>query len=639
MVQYFIKILKSSVIILHCCCAQEMGGAVVYFSNIENFQQNGISGVAGMSFQKRNLLIGKNGAGKTRFLKSLVGTLKQQESTQYSVVLLDFSTFHLSSNTDSQGKETTKDDVYSILFGGDVIEFSDFLQLFDEDNENLFADIVTMLYQMRWQKGRGTVSEGLDKINELLLKIVNIQIKIEEGDEHKVVLQIQDQKGKVVREGLYSSIISELSPGQRLLFYLCFFLYYVQTVTRQLIIVMDEPEIHLHPRALVDFIQWIYQNEKVEGLWVASHSLFLVPLFQFQEVVFFEDGSVKPHNSHMYHHLYDDLIGIQYVDMYEFLKSLDNWQYYHFIVECFCLPVPVSEASSKDEQFQKFLNAIPTDASSFGGRILDYGAGKFRIWECLQMYLHEKKEVQPFSYEAYEPYPDDDSIKALATNGTLPFPLYKTAAELPENAYDVVVMMNVLHEIDVLEWEETFKIISKVLNPKGILLLLEVQTLTYGEQPYGNTGYLILGQQEVQELFSLSDNECNTKLAGEKSECWVIPKTALDQISEKDIEKCIACLANSSKAILEELFSSKVESAKKGNKAQDQAVQLAARKYAFFSQQYINAILALDRLRGTNNIKKTSSFPKRLINEKGESPIEPPMPLDFPGLTKDLNEN
>lgn len=190
----------------------------MYFSNIENFQQNGISGVAGMSFQKRNLLIGKNGAGKTRFLKSLVGTLKQQESTQYSVVLLDFSTFHLSSNTDSQGKETTKDDVYSILFGGDVIEFSDFLQLFDEDNENLFADIVTMLYQMRWQKGRGTVSEGLDKINELLLKIVNIQIKIEKGDEHKVVLQIQDQKGKVVREGLYSSIISELSPGQRLLF-------------------------------------------------------------------------------------------------------------------------------------------------------------------------------------------------------------------------------------------------------------------------------------------------------------------------------------------------------------------------------------------------------------------------------------
>lgn len=124
MVQYLIKILKNPIIILHCCCAQEMGGAVVYFSNIENFQQNGISGVAGMSFQKRNLLIGKNGAGKTRFLKSLVGTLKQQESTQYSVVLLDFSTFHLSSNTDSQGKETTKDDVYSILFGGDVIEFS-----------------------------------------------------------------------------------------------------------------------------------------------------------------------------------------------------------------------------------------------------------------------------------------------------------------------------------------------------------------------------------------------------------------------------------------------------------------------------------------------------------------------------------
>ena len=611
----------------------------MFFPNIEKFQQNGISGVEDMSFQKRNLLIGRNGAGKTRFLKSLVDTLKQQDSNQYSVVLLDFSTFHLNSNVSFQEKETTKDDVYSLLFDGDVIEFSDFLQLFDEDKENLFADIVTMLYQMRWKKGRGTVAEGLEKINELLLKIVNIRIKIEDANEHQVVLQIQDHQGNVVREGLYSCIILELSPGQRLLFYLCFFLFYVQTVARQLIIVMDEPEIHLHPRALVDFIQWIYQNEKVEGLWIASHSLFLVPLFQFQEVIFFEDGSVKPHNSQMYHQLYDDLIGIQYIDIYEFLKSLDNWQYYRFIVECFCLPVPVSKASAKDEQFQKFLNAIPTDASGSRLRVLDYGAGKFRIWECYQMLRHEKEKVQHFSYEAYEPYPDADSIKALAINGSLPFPLYKASTELPENAYDVVVMMNVLHEIDVLEWEETFKIIARVLNPKGILLLLEVQTLTYGEQPYGNTGYLILGKKEVQELFSLSDIECNTKLESGKSECWVIPKSAINQLSAKNIEKCIACLKKSSKATLEELFSAKVESAKKGNTVQDQAVQFAASKYAFFSQQYINAILALDRLKGSDTSNKIILSSKRISNVISDFETEPQIPLNFPGLTEDVNSN
>ena len=610
-----------------------MGGSVVFFSDIENFKHNGISGVESISFQKRNLLIGRNGAGKTRFLKSLVDTLKQEESKKHSVVLLDFSTFHLNSNIISQGKPTTTDDLYNILFDGDIIEFSDFLELFDQDKENLFADMVTTLYQIRSKKSRGTVSQGLTKINELLLKLVNIQIKIEQNDTHKVSLCIHDQQGNVVREGLYSSIASELSPGQRLLFYLCFFLYYVQTVTRQLIIVMDEPELHLHPRALVEFIQWIYQDEKVEGLWVASHSLFLVPLFQFQEVIFFENSSLMPHNSHMYHQLYDDLIGIQYVDIYEFLKSLDNWQYYRFIVECFCLPSPVSKASSKDEQFQKFLKAIPVNAISSPCRILDYGAGKFRILECLQMLLHERKQVEPFSYEAYEPYPDAETLKVLTSNDMLPFPLFQTATNIPENTYDVIVLMNVLHEIDVLEWEETFKIIAKSLNPNGVLLLLEVQTLSYGEQPYGNTGYLVLSNKEVQELFPSCDIECSIKLAGEKSECWIIPRTAVEQISLQNIEKCITCLSNSSKSILEELFVSKVESAKKGNTVQDKTVQLAARKYAFFSQQYINAILAIDRL------KKSKNFKGNILNKKDEDQPHDPKPLDFPGLVEDDDEN
>ena len=296
---------------------------------------------------------------------------------------------------------------------------------------------------------------------------------------------------------------------------------------------MDEPELHLHPRALVEFIQWLYQDEKVEGLWVASHSLFLVPLFQFQEVIFFENSAVMPHNSHMYHQLYDDLIGIQYVDIYEFLKSLDNWQYYRFIVECFCLPSAVSKASSKDEQFQ------------------------------------------------------------------------------------------------------TFKTIAKSLNPNGVLLLLEVQTLSYGEQPYGNTGYLILSNQEVQELFPSCDIECSIKLAGEKSECWIIPRTAIEQISLQNIENCITCLSNSSKSILEKLFYSKVESAKQGNTVQDKTVQLAARKYAFFSQQYINAILSIDRLKKFKDNHGASFKQGKILMAKEETQPNDTKPLDFPGLAGD----
>ena len=52
----------------------------------------------------------------------------------------------------------------------------------------------------------------------------------------------------------------------------------------------------------------------------------------------------------MYKQIYDDLVGLEDIGLFEMLKSMDNWEYYQFIVECFCSPTTVNKSNPKDEQ-------------------------------------------------------------------------------------------------------------------------------------------------------------------------------------------------------------------------------------------------------------------------------------------------
>lgn len=84
---------------------------------------------------------------------------------------------------------------------------------------------------------------------------------------------------------------------------------------------------------------------------------------------------------------------------------MDNWQYYQFIVECFCLPEAVGKVNIKDEQFCKLLAAAKESMGSGPIQMLDYGAGKCRIWECMQLLPDSELGKNNVVYTAYEPYP------------------------------------------------------------------------------------------------------------------------------------------------------------------------------------------------------------------------------------------
>ncbi|MCI8658733.1 MAG: AAA family ATPase [Lachnospiraceae bacterium] len=550
------------------------------------FQKEGLENVHQAVFAKKNLIIGKNGSGKTRFLKALEQDKKQGKNQDQIVITLYFPEIQAFYSSISQSKQEEEKESfqeiypYDLLFDSESYSFYDFLKIMENDKGDFLENILSVLSMKRTKKSTDA-KKALDELNELLAEFLNKTISISPEDSR---IDLSTLKDNTIRTLPLKKALSEFSPGELMLFYLCVFLMIIQKKhTHGAVLIIDEPELHLHPRALVKMMQILKASENISELWIASHSLFLVPLFEFEEIVFIEHNTIFCRNSHMYKNLYDSLVGLENIDIFEFLKSLDSWQYYQFIAECFCLPESVNKADVKDEQFCKLLSSVRDNLPDNEPlRMLDYGAGKFRIWECMQLLPDSDPGKSQVIYTAYEPYPKSDEKP--------PFPLYLNFSDIlkKEKNFHVVVLMNVLHEIEGGKWHQTFREIFEVLDDHGVLIFLEVLSLTKGEQPYGNNGYLVLQDEQVKILFDdpqIPNMRIHPK---EKSNCWIITKKQVGNVSMKTIKESISSLSTYCQKELEKAFKDRINYAH--GSADRQAKQIAARRYAFLSQQYINAM-------------------------------------------------
>ena len=214
---------------------------------------------------------------------------------------------------------------------------------------------------------------------------------------------------------------------------------------------------------------------------------------------------------------------------------MENWSYYQFITECFFLPDSINSKNKKDEQIEKFLNSLKNLQKDQPLNVLDFGAGKFRLWECVkQMISCEEDRNKLLKYDAYEPY----------LNSEIPndIDFFENEKDLKENYYDAVVLMNVLHEIDPFKWIDTFKTIKKILKKTGILVLLEVVSLTKGEQPYCKSGFLLLQEPQVKELFVNSCSIEHDLEGSKKSNCWIITPEDLSNVTFSSVVSAIKSL-------------------------------------------------------------------------------------------------
>lgn len=574
------------------------------------FLEDGVHGVAGHPFCAKNLIIGKNGSGKTRFLKALEKYYFQTESTK-QVITLYFPEIRSAYAPGEPDEVENSVSLYDATYSDSSLSFQDFLKLVERDGVSFLEDIYTGL-NVRAKGTKQKRLQDLQKLNNFLLQLLGRSL-LEEKDDGRIIVAQSNPSDRVLA---LEDCLKELSPGELMLFFLSTFLFYLGHVSgedRKVVLLIDEPELHLHPKALMAMLGMIKSCDMIDQLWIATHSIFILPRFSFESLVYMHESEVLKLSSTTYQRVYDDLVGLENIDMYELLCSIENWGNYQFVVENFLLPQTKGNANKKDEQALKVLEVLKQIQAERPLRVLDYGAGQCRLWECLKLAVPDKMERdQLLDYKAYDAYPSrkrPEEVTYYTTKGKV-----KGAGE-----YDVVILMNVLHEIEPQKWCDVFSTIHSFLNENGILIFLEVLSLTNGEQPYGQAGFLLLRDKQVKNLFphSYSEKLPNSRRA-EKSNCWVIPAADLQGVQDMQVRQAVDSLEKECEELLAKMDGERIRIAQRELKEIPmEARKQKAHQYAFLSQQFINARLARQRVWGLFGEAHSSSWDMELgENEK-----------------------
>lgn len=545
-------------------------------------------------FSDVNIVIGKNGAGKTRFLRVLK-SLYESESMGGNVDLMYGYFPGLSDRWVEKKTDLPEHELREFLDQPDV-SFDDFFK----EIETQSTDFLTRLLDYHSRRQKQTNENILKKINDFFYAVTEKKLVISQENSSGIDSSLEKKLG--VKPEIFAVLepdgtmidlkveMDRFSPGERLLLYMAIFFALRRTGTRKKIIILDEPETHLHPQALLEFTSTLTKSLPHTTVWIATHSLFLLPEFRFENIVYMENSAVIPRNSSLYETVLTALLGENSEGTRRFFSSLPFWQYVEFLTECFATPKVVDTVDSKDEQVQMFVRALEKQQIR---RILDCGGGNGRLGLSLKA-----AGVPLEAYDIYDVCPSYTGDE---------FTVY-TRMEDIKGPYDCVVMMNFLHEVAPDDWPELFHNMQAFLKPNGNLLFVEVAALTDGEWP-NETGYMVLGKKEIATLFNATDSLSEIHIRNkQKSVGMLVPRQLLMLVTESTVSKSIKRLEERAyselKQIrLEESERRKAEETKCGN---DKSWKpLNARRYAFLSQQYINAKIFNDKT-VLNHFQKTS---------------------------------
>lgn len=272
------------------------------------FAENGLVFDKSFLFHNKNLLIGKNGAGKTRFLKSLETYYNENNSENSTVLTLYFPEINFNSD------EQYPIGLYDAIFEKEKIGHGDFLKIASKDCIFLIDDIYNSM-SIRATKTQKRLQQDFQRLNKYFNDLFGAELNSQRNNgDITIIKHIKDVPDRQVP---IKQAIKEFSPGELMLFYVSILVFYLDHLTeKELILIIDEPELHLHPKALIAFMEMLMNSKAISQLWVASHSLFIMPLFPFEQIVHFDQNHIRPLNRHTYEEIYDELIGFENVDAY-----------------------------------------------------------------------------------------------------------------------------------------------------------------------------------------------------------------------------------------------------------------------------------------------------------------------------------
>lgn len=396
---------------------------------------------------------------------------------------------------------------------------------------------------------------------------------------------------------------AELSDGEKELLAYCTFLVLQRQdgITNQSlslknkILLLDELELFLHPKAQIDLIRGL-RNLVGEGgqIWLATHSLSILSVLDRDEIWLMDHGNVTSPSIETPNKVLTSLIGEDNIDRLEnFISSKYEWASIQFALECLFPPMvtPYKEDDAQQNQVKDRLSS-----SLKANKILDFGAGKGRVakeilrnptlakniyyqpLEINNIYHLELKELtnQLQSLSEVEPLTERE---VLDTYEKLNEPQY-------DSFFDYILLINVLHEIPLNKWFSVLNTLLKSLKEDGKIMLLEDQAIPRGENAH-EYGFLIFNVEEFKVLFSQTNlpkiyKHENPQYA-ERLTCIEIPKKD-SKVSGDSISASLSRKKSNCKTAINNLRAKKIRTPKDG------------RINSFLTQLYANVDMALSDL-------------------------------------------
>ena len=391
---------------------------------------------------------------------------------------------------------------------------------------------------------------------------------------------------------------AKLSSGQTRLLHFCIALFEHVANDTPMIVLLDEPENHLHPEALILLVDRLRSALSNGQLWIATHS---VPLLAHvgQEYIWVVKGGQVERAGRKTREVLTTLMGGEnnIERLAAFLQEPLLLAANTFAWESLSPPL-VAPHKNGDPQETQVLSDLNLRSGNGAIRLLDFGAGKGRLIEAIAASSDEQslRIEEAADYVAYDAYSKDRAICEAAiarAYGSSVGRYISKEADLHACAaikpFDKIVMCNALHEIDPAEWPAIFSDFSSLLDSAGELLIVEDLEIPHGELAHPN-GFVLLDLNAVRYLFGISGsgNEVSLVIHQEKKYVerlagYSIKKSALRNVTLDTVRSSLDWTHKQSLRKIDDL-----------RKSGDTSY-LAGLRHALYCQQVVNTELLLKR--------------------------------------------
>lgn len=355
-----------------------------------------------------------------------------------------------------------------------------------------FTDPATIPKDSIIQTAQGATSPGIDNIaTNICLYIQHIQNRWwstshQWSNEEELIRKEAEENYQLLNE-LIKTVLGEslghdsndnatlfnnpiakanLSDGQIALLQWCTALHAQGKGLAELILLMDEPENHLHPESMIETLDRIIDANKNGQIWIATHSVPLIAALYKNHSsdvsLYFMDKGKVSYASEQPDKVLNSLMGGEnnIAALREFIDLPEVLATNRFAAQCLLPPEVVSNISPNDPQVK--IAAAEIGSSDSILKMLDFGCGKGRLLDSLfakfglDLPSHLDYVGWDISDDNYECHQQVIS-KIYKDNKNRWFKdRQKLAEDHSSQTFDRIVLSNVFHEIDPTKWPSLF---------------------------------------------------------------------------------------------------------------------------------------------------------------------------------------